>query len=104
MKRYLPLAVISGILTTAATAFNATLLVELFTATEPLERGLGLVICIILFLFSAAAYLISAGLAAIGWGLCRRAANRRMVTVYTTETLLPILCAVASYVILLLAR
>ena len=103
MKRYLPLAIISAILTVAATAFNTTLLIELFTATEALDRGLGLVVCIILFLYSAGAYLISGILSAIGWILCRRAGNLGMATVYTAGTFLPILLAVASYLILLLA-
>lgn len=104
MKRYLPIAIISALITVAATAFNATLLVDLFTATESLDRGLTLVVCIILFLFSAAAYLISAILATVGCVLCRRAGNGRMVTVYAVEAILPIVLGVASYLILLLTR
>ena len=103
MKRYLPIAIISAFITVAATAFDATLLVDLFTATESLDRGLTLVVCIILFLFSAAAYLIASILATVGCILCKRAENRTMVLIYAIEAGTPLVLGIASYLLLLLA-
>ena len=103
MKRYLPIAVISALITAAATAYCTTLLIDLFTASESFERGIALVICIIFFIFSAIAYLISSALAILGRVLCKRAGGGKMLTVYTVEAILPILLAAASYLILLFA-
>jgi len=104
MKRYLPIAIISAIISAAASAFNTTLLIDLFSATESLDKGLTLVVCIILFLFSAAAYLISSILAIVGCVLCKRSGNRRMTKVYMIEAILPVILGVTSYLLLFLAN
>lgn len=103
MKRYYAFALVSAFLYLGATAFSATLLFELFFLVEGAEKGILLALCLIFFIVSSAVHLIAAGLALLGRFFAKRHGERGIKTLYTVMTVIPIVTAVLSYLLLLLA-
>lgn len=100
MKRYIGLHVVSIILTILATVLCGIMVVDFLTASEGLEQAASLTVGIIFAMFGAGAYLVAMIFGAIGWGLTRR--QGRTNALFVVETLLPIVLAVAVFLIYLI--
>ena len=101
MKRYYAFALVSAFLFLAATAFTATLLLELFLLEGERERMILFALCLVFFIFSSVVHLLASALSLIGRFFAKRHGERGVRHLYTVMAILPIVSAALSYFLLL---
>lgn len=100
MRRYIGLHIVSILLTLATTIFCGIFVFDYLTASTNLEQALSISLGIVFAVIGAGVYFVAMIFGAIGWGLSKRQGSS--CGLFAVETMLPIVLAVAVFVVYLI--